>query len=58
MTESVKARIGALANKKDAAELRALIEQMRADLATIAAKLDADATVTDTDYAAQIQTTE
>lgn len=58
MSESVKGRLMSLSNQKDAMELYRLLEQMRADMATICAKLDADATVTDTDYAAQLETTE
>lgn len=39
-------------------DLHPVIEALRKDQRTIAAKLDADAGVTDTDYAAQLTVTE
>lgn len=57
MAESVKQRMGALSNNGDAKELKKLIDCVQVDvtaLATavdvLAAKLNADAGVTDTDY--------
>lgn len=54
MAELVSQRIGALANSKDADELRFLLNALVDGVRAIAAKLDADATVTDTDYAATL----
>lgn len=54
MAELVSQRIGALANGKDADELRFLLNALVDGVRAIAAKLDADATVTDTDYAATL----
>jgi hypothetical protein len=56
---SIKQITGALSDKADAKELRKLLENVLADntairaaLVAVTAKLDADATVTDTNYAA------
>jgi hypothetical protein len=56
---SIKQITGALSDKSDAKELRKLLENVLADntairaaLVAVTAKLDADATVTDTNYAA------
>lgn len=54
MAELVSQRIGALANGKDADELRFLLNALVDGVRAIAAKLDADATVTDTNYAATL----
>lgn len=58
MTESVAQRTGAMSSR-DAKELRKLLDAMRSDLSVLhaaitamATKLNADATVTDTNYAA------
>ena len=50
--ESVKARVSALSNTRDEKELRALLGAIVDAIQALAAKLDADATVTDTNYAA------
>lgn len=66
MSESIKRRTQALSTRRDAKELRTLLETALVDLtalratvatnvtdvATLAAKLDDDAGVTDTDYEA------
>lgn len=56
---SIKARLAALSDKNEARELRNLFEAIQADnaalrasFAALTAKLDADAGVTDTNYAA------
>jgi hypothetical protein len=58
MSKSIKNRTAALANKNDAAQIKPLLDAVLADLAalranhnTLVAKLNLDATVTDTDYA-------
>lgn len=57
--KSIKVRTNALSNAADARELKALLDAIRADqlalkasIVGIAAKLDDDATVTDTNYEA------
>lgn len=52
--ESVAVRTGKLANGKDAEELRALLAAVVDALQAVAAKLDADAGVTDTNYGATV----
>lgn len=52
MAEYVSQRIAALSSKKDADELRVLLEALINGLRVVTAKLDADATVTDTNYTA------
>ena len=54
MAESVKARIAQLANGADAQELRFVLAAVVDALQALSAKLDADATVTDTDYASTV----
>lgn len=56
---SIKQQIGTLSDKSDAKALRKLLEDLladntalRASIVAITAKLDADAGVTDTNYAA------
>ena len=57
MPESITPRINASGlGTMSKLELLALFQQLRKDLDAIAAKLDADAGVTDTNYAATIQT--
>lgn len=70
MAESVKKRLNTVSNKQDAVQLIKLNLAMQADLAAlraalvaVTAKLDADAGVTDTNYAstcnpAALQTTQ
>ena len=59
MPESITQRINASGlGAMSKLELLALFQQLRKDLDAIAAKLDADAGVTDTNYAATIQTKE
>lgn len=50
--ESVKARVQALTNGMDADQLRALLTNLVDGIQAVCAKLDLDATVTDTNYAA------
>lgn len=52
--ESVAHRTSKLANGKDAEELRALLAAVVDALQAVAAKLDADAGVTDTNYGATV----
>lgn len=52
MAEYVSQRINALANDKDAAELRILLNALIDGIRVVTAKLDLDATVTDTNYTA------
>ena len=52
MPEKIAQRLNQLSDKNDAQELRFLFEAMFDGINALAAKLDADATVTDTDYAA------
>lgn len=59
MAESINRRTNAMANMADAKEVAALFKAIQADnmavraaMATLLAKLDADAGVTDTNYAA------
>ena len=54
MAESVKARLAKLANGADAQELRFVLAAVVDALQALSAKLDADATVTDTDYASTV----
>lgn len=54
--ESVAVRVSKLANGKDAEELRALLGSLIDGLQALTAKLDADAGVTDTNYAATLAT--
>ena len=54
MAESVKERCNALADGRDAQELRLLIGALVDALQAVTAKLDADAGVTDTDYSATV----
>ncbi len=58
MGESISARMGSLANNKDGAHIRVVMESLRKDVLTIAtsldvlaAKLNADEGVTDVNYA-------
>lgn len=48
--ELVSQRINTLANEKDAAELRILLNALIDGIRVVTAKLDGDATVTLTDY--------
>lgn len=50
--ELVSQRINTLANEKDAAELRILLNALIDGIRVVTAKLDGDATVTDTNYTA------
>lgn len=50
--ELISQRINALANDKDAQELRILLNALIDGIRVVTAKLDADATVTDTNYTA------
>ena len=52
MAEYISQRISVLSNKKDADELRVLLESLVDGIRVIAGKLDADAGVTDTNYKA------
>lgn len=59
MSESIARRINALANSSDGKEMRFILDTiltdltaLRASITGITAQLDADAGVTDTDYAA------
>lgn len=52
MAEYVSQRINTLANQKDADELRFLLNAIIDGIRVVTAKLDADATVTDTNYTA------
>ena len=52
--ESVKARISALPDKYTEKELRPLLAAVVDALQAVATKLDSDATVTDTNYAATV----
>lgn len=52
MAEIISQRINALSNDKDAQELRVALNALFDGIRAVAAKLDADATVTDTNYAA------
>lgn len=52
MAEYVSQRINSLANQKDADELRFLLNAIIDGIRVVTAKLDADATVTDTNYTA------
>lgn len=54
MTESVKARLAKLSNGADAQELRFVAAAVVDALQAVAAKLDADAGVTDTNYATTV----
>lgn len=54
--ESLKLRVQALADGKDKEEIRALLAALIDGVQALAAKLDADATVTDTNYAAVFAT--
>lgn len=50
--ENLGQRINHLANDKDAQELRAIFNSIIDGIRVVTAKLDADATVTDTNYTA------
>lgn len=50
--ELISQRINALANDKDAQELRILLNALIDGIRVVTAKLDADAGVTDTNYTA------
>lgn len=52
--ESVKARLSKLSNGADAQEIRLVVAAVVDALQAVAAKLDADAGVTDTNYAATV----
>lgn len=52
--ESVKARVTKLSNGKDSEELLVALTAIVDALQAVAAKLDADAGVTDTNYAATV----
>lgn len=52
--ESVTQRVNRLADGGDRQELQFLLAAILTAVKTLAAKLDADATVTDTDYAATV----
>jgi hypothetical protein len=52
MAEVLKNRLGALANSNDADELRKALEALIDGIRVVTAKLDADGTVTDTNYTA------
>lgn len=54
--ESVKQRVNALAGPGDRQELAALLSNLVDALQALATKLDADAGVTDTNYAATVAT--
>jgi len=54
MAESVKARLNKLSNGADAKEIRLVVAAVVDALQAVAAKLDSDAGVTDTDYAATV----
>lgn len=54
--ESVKNRMRVLTNGMDAEQLRALLANLVDGIQALCAKLDADAGVTDTDYAATFAT--
>ena len=56
MTESVKERCNALANGADGEELARLLGAVVDSLQAVAAKLDADGGVTDTDYGTTVST--
>lgn len=50
--ELISQRINALSNDKDAQELRVALNALIDAIRVVTAKLDADATVTDTNYTA------
>lgn len=50
--EKIKERINQLSDQRDAQELKALLDALIDGIRAIAVKLDADATVTDTNYTA------
>lgn len=50
--ELISQRINSLSNDKDAQELRVAINALIDGIRVVTAKLDADATVTDTNYTA------
>lgn len=52
--ESVKARMGKLSNGADAQEIRFVVAAVVDALQAVAAKLDADDGVTDTNYATTV----
>lgn len=52
MAEVMKNRLAALSNGSDADELRKLLEALVDGIRVVTAKLDADGTVTDTNYTA------
>jgi hypothetical protein len=52
--ESVKQRVSALPDQITAKELRPLLEAIVDSIQAVATKLDLDATVTDTNYAAVV----
>ena len=52
MAELISQRINALSNDKDAQELRVALNSLVDGIRVVTAKLDADATVTLTDYTA------
>lgn len=52
--ESVKQRLGSLSNSRDEAQLRIAITAVLDALQAVATKLDSDAGVTSTDYAAAV----
>lgn len=57
MAEILKQRLAALeVSKSDETELRKIMEALLDGVRAVAAKLDADATVTDTNYAATFDT--
>ena len=56
MSTSLKENANGLSVNRDAKMILAMLESLRNDVAVLAAKLDADATVTDTDYAAGLTT--
>lgn len=54
--ENLGQRINHLANDKDAQELRVIFNSIIDGIRVVTAKLDADATVTDTNYTAVFDT--
>ncbi len=54
MTQSVKQRLAQLSVGRDAEQLRPLLAALVDALQAVSAKLDADAGVTDTNYAATV----
>lgn len=52
--EKIAQRINNLSDGREAEELRFLLNAIVDSIEAVAAKLDADATVTDTDYAATV----